>query len=332
MSDLIVDDSERWVVAPLHHHADMLVLDTHSGETKTIAWDDAQNLESRTPVRDIFILSHRLDGRRYRISLHPFDAPTSPVARAVVSSNGRAEFEGTPEAWNKAPRVFYGWFGQEPGYGALILVDAQAERAELQELNGVRGWPDDAGASDVVEVPESNLVVISIHHDTSDPRPLIYDPDERAVIGRIPLVGKPIGHGQSNPQFLRSRPEAWLKDYANLQRHQLPGWELAGARRLQPPRQESWAGRMRPVHLWMGGACFNRDESLCAVARPYSGDVLGIDVDSFRVTHRAVTGGEPVDVVLLSDRRIFTLEWKSGKVRHAKLEPWEPDEEFPYLL
>lgn len=302
--------------------AHILVADVGTGEQQTIPWGEAEQLEPSDPDRELFVFKRTVDDDDYRISLHPFDAPASPVARVTVSANGGAAFEGLREAWDRAPRFFYYYFGSAPGYGeeTLIVLEPGPGTVQLQKLRLAERWPNGAGAIGVVQIPGSEKVVVSLHKDTSDARPIIYDPKKQAVVGRVPLADTRFGYGQSNPQFLRTRQEAWLKDYAIMQRHRLPSWEIAEALRLQS------------VNVWIGGSSFNHSESLCAVARPYSGDVLGIDVDSFQVSHRASMGGEPLDVVLLSDGRIFTLEWHSQELRAGRLEPWQPDEEFRRAL
>jgi hypothetical protein len=63
---------------------------------------------------------------------------------------------------------------------------------------------------------------------------------------------------------------------------------------------------------------------MCAVGRPFSRDVLGIDSESFAVTSRADLGEQPLDVALLSDGRVFARDWKSGCRLHGKLGPIDP--------
>jgi hypothetical protein len=337
MAQLLLDRSERWVVAPYHRAQQpwtpaqdqkpaMVVVDVETQEWQTIPWTELETLEPSGPDRELFVFKRRVDDDDLRISLHPFEDPARPISRVTVSASGRAAFEGRRDTWEQVQHTFYYYFGPAPGYGhqSLILLDPEHENVELQRLDWADGWPSDVAVAGVVQIPGSRDVVISVHHDTFDARPIIYDTKRQAVVGRISLADTRFGYGQSNPQFLRTRPEAWLKDYDKMQRHRLPSWEIVEARRLQPAKE--------PSSLFIGASCFNPSESLCAVTRPHSGDVLGIDVDSFRVTHRASTGGQPLDIVLLSDGRIFTLEWYSSDIRTARLEPWQPDEEFPSAL
>jgi hypothetical protein len=57
---------------------------------------------------------------------------------------------------------------------------------------------------------------------------------------------------------------------------------------------------------------FNKDESLCAVARPFSGDVIALDILTFEIRYCCKTGGQPLKAVLLKDGRVFARDWKIG--------------------
>jgi hypothetical protein len=73
--------------------------------------------------------------------------------------------------------------------------------------------------------------------------------------------------------------------------------------------------------LFIGEFCFNSNESLCAVARPYCEDVVGIDPNNFAVTLRAETGGQPMDVGLLRDDFVIARDWKTGRPLRGILKP-----------
>ena len=119
--------------------------------------------------------------------------------------------------------------------------------------------------------------------------------------------GNPVG---------RLRPkarEAWAIDYDTLVRLDLMNWSLKDKLLLQP-RDAEGGGQ------FVGEWSFNRDDTLCAVARPFSGDVVGVETATFRQTYRAAIGRQPLDVELLSDGRIIARDWRTGDMLRGALE------------
>jgi len=68
-----------------------------------------------------------------------------------------------------------------------------------------------------------------------------------------------------------------------------------------------------------GSFAFNGDETLCAVARPFSGDVVALDTARFKVTHACRLGRQPLLVALLSDGTVWARDWKTGDVLKGTL-------------
>jgi hypothetical protein len=70
---------------------------------------------------------------------------------------------------------------------------------------------------------------------------------------------------------------------------------------------------------FIGAFAFDEAETLCAIARPFSGDIVGIDPDTLRTKYRAKVGSQPLEVALLRDRRVFARDWKTGNLLTAEL-------------
>jgi hypothetical protein len=120
---------------------------------------------------------------------------------------------------------------------------------------------------------------------------------------------------QGAPQlfFRRRAPELWASDYDTLIRLDSQSWKVLNSLKLQ----EAQAGMNHNI----GKYYFVPDESLCVVARPYSGDVVGIDANSFTISHRAETGGQPQEVALLGDNYVVARDLKTGRLLQSKLRP-----------
>ena len=69
----------------------------------------------------------------------------------------------------------------------------------------------------------------------------------------------------------------------------------------------------------MGAYTFSLDESLCAVARPFSGDVVAVNTKRFRITHTCNLGHQPLTVALLSDGTVYARDWKTGRLLKGQL-------------
>ena len=70
---------------------------------------------------------------------------------------------------------------------------------------------------------------------------------------------------------------------------------------------------------FIGDYCFNHDETLCAVARPFSGDVVAVDMNKFEVTSTCTLGDQPLSVALMSDGTVYSRDWKTGKLLRGTL-------------
>jgi len=83
--------------------------------------------------------------------------------------------------------------------------------------------------------------------------------------------------------------------------------------------QES-SGRRRPSHCqFIGQFAFDADEQVCAVARPFSGDVVGLDPKTLELRYRAELGKQPLEVAVLRDLRVFARDWKTGEILKGAL-------------
>ena len=138
--------------------------------------------------------------------------------------------------------------------------------------------------------------------------PVLYDPATGNVERKLDLADR---NGNPVFRFRNHAPEAWVSDYDHLVRLNSEDWSVLGAVCLQdaPDRHD----------LFIGEFAFNPEESLCAVARPYSNDVVGIDTTTFEQTHHAATGGEPFEVALLADNRVFARDLKTGDLLTGEL-------------
>jgi hypothetical protein len=273
-----------------------------------IALSDARYLSIHAGAQDVFAAVHHFDGSQIWLTAHPLTAPATVVSRVVIAGE-HATFEGDAAVWRSLPRIYTGWYGTaDAGTFGLFFVDPLRRQVEIRPLDWYAQSFDPAsqGIIGAAEVPGQSLILISVQRDS---RPLLYDPRSRAVIRRITLAGR-----LGNPLLrFRSRTrELWASDYDVLLRLDPLDWSITNAVRLTG--HEAAGPGSADARRFIGEFVFNHDESLCAVARPFEGDVVALSTEAFRVTHQAVTGGQPLDVALLSDRRVFARDWKTGEL------------------
>lgn len=286
----------------------MWILDTESQKTKHAHLSDAKYLTLHVGEEDYFSVVHHFDDNHLQISAHSSSAAESPLAKIIVT-NEEQKFEGENRVWALLPKAYVAYYVQH-GVGAfhLILIDAARRQVEFQQFD----WYDEPydhgyqGIIGVTEVPDQTTLLVSVQRDS---QLVLYDPHERQLVRKIPLAA---GKG-GNPRlyFRRTANELWADDYDTLLRLDPTDWTVKNSIKLQ----DEASGTSQ----FIGQFAFNSSESLCAVARPFSGDVVAIDTHTFKVRHRSETGGQPLDVAILSDGRIFARDWKSGAVLQCRL-------------
>jgi len=152
----------------------------------------------------------------------------------------------------------------------------------------------------VTRVPDTDHWLFSVQRSSD---PILYDPATRRVIRMISLAGR---GGNPAPVVRRTVREVWATDYDTLVRVEPVTWTIIDQRRLQ--------GAGSGSSLFLGELAFDTGERRCAIARPFSGDVLVIDAKTWQRVARIALPGQPLDVALLSDGRVVARDWTSGAV------------------
>ena len=184
----------------------------------------------------------------------------------------------------------------------LFLVEPIRPTIEIIELD----WYDDSydkgyqGVIGVVEVPDQDKLIVSVQRDS---QPVLMDLETKAVIKKLSLANR---LGNPTLRFRKHANELWADDYDTILRIYPSNWTVESSMLLQ----EAATG----CQQFIGAFAFSADENLCAIARPFSGDVIAIDTAKFKVTHSCELGDQPLLVTLLSDGTIYSRDWKTGKL------------------
>lgn len=299
---MLINSSESHLVSNLGwiDKGSLWVCEIATARVDNVALSEADYLTLHPGDPDTFAVVHNFASERLEISAHDITSPQTVLSRISFIA-GIADFEGDPDVWRRLPRAYV------VGANYLLMLDPAKHTAELKNL----AWFDDSydhacqGIVGVTEVPGKELVIVSIQRDSE---PVLHCPAEDQIVRKIPLAGR---GGSPVFRFRAEGKEAWASDYDMMLRLNPDDWSIRDKIRLQ------W----EPLDYvrFIGDFAFNNDETLCAVARPFSGDVVALDTQTFKVTHRAKLGKQPFDVVLLEDGRVLARDWKTGGLLQGKL-------------
>ncbi len=291
-----------------------LVRESRSRQTSL---SDSRWLSIIQGTNDHFALVHHGEGNTTRVTAHSF-ADAAHVISSVELGNVSAALKkphraeaiwprGNSSVWAFLPKAYIVRVDTVP---FLLLVNENRDAAQLQALPWYEQSYDTMyqGILGVTEVPGSQYLLISVQRDSN---PVLYDPTSGNIVKRLELAAR-IG----NPQlfFRRGASELWASDYDTMVRVHSTTWKVLDSLKLQE-------GRHSMARSFIGSYCFDAEENLCAVARPFSGDVVAIDPTDFTVILRAETGAQPQDVGLLRDNYVVARDWKTGKLLQGMLKP-----------
>lgn len=264
-----------------------------------------------------FTAVHHSEGAAVRLTAHSYENISTTVSSIDLQAQDveatspwkstAARFLGTRSVWSSLPKAYIIHALKK---SLLLLVDAGTETAQIHSLSWYAKSYDTMyqGIIGVTEVADGSLLVISFQRDSE---PVLYDPTTGNLVAKLRLAGR-----LGSPQlFLRRRSqEIWASDYDTMVRLDSRTWAVLNSLKLQEPRN----GMARSN---IGQYCFNREETVCAVARPHSGDVLGIDTSSFATILRAEIGGQPEDVGVLRGDHVIARDLETGGALRGVLQP-----------
>jgi hypothetical protein len=318
---MLIDSSERTVISNLGwvEGGRLWLCDTTTSKIRQEKLGDGKYLSFYDGKEGLFSTVHHFEGNRLEITAHNKTKPEEVLARITILDS-KPTFDGDISLWSKLPRAYVAYYVRfkvsnvsppkvpnNEGF-LLFFVDAISRAVELHALD----WFDDSydhgyqGIIGVKEVPQSELLLISIQRDS---KPVLYDPKNRKVVKKLTLDNR---NGNPHLRFRRTANELWAHDYDTLLKIDPEKWEIKNKIRLQGASSNN-------TQQFIGDFVFNNEETLCAVARPFSGDVVALDTKTFKVTHEAKIGRQPMDIGILNNGKVFARDWKTGDLLTGQL-------------
>jgi hypothetical protein len=272
---------------------------------------DAKFLTIKAGEKDFFSVVHHWEDNRVEISAHHHLDPEQPISsisvRCTETDAGTSEIavQGDTSVWRELPRAYVAFTS---GSFRLFLVDCGGG-VSIQKFDWYDHSTYDKGYQGVVgveEVPDSSLLIVSIQRDSN---PVLYDPGTSKLVRKLSLAGR---LGNPRFQYRASANELWTDDYDHIVKLDAKSLNVIASKRLQ--------GGSEVSRQFIGEFVFCRGERLSLVARPFSGDVIGLDCDSLQQTHRSTLGKQPLLAGLLGDDTVVALDWKTGEFLSGLLE------------
>ena len=308
---MIVSADERVIISHMGwvDHGAIWLLRVDDGDPRPVGLGEAQYLRLREGVDDFFSAAHYFSGELRRVSVHRISAPELVVAQLSLERQS-VHLEGDKSAWGSVPLSYTGYLPQGTiGAAGYYLVRVRGGDAEVQALTWFNDDSYDLGyqtALDPTDVPGTDLVIIPIQRCS---QPVLFDAATGTVVRELTLANR---YGNPTVVLRPKVNEAWVIDYDTLLRLDMADWSVKDKLLIQPDR--------KGVGRFVGELGFTLDNAICAVARPYSGDVVAIDTKTFRLTQQVTLGRQPLDVATLEDRRVFARDWQTGDLLFGKLD------------
>ena len=255
-----------------------------------------------------FAVAHHFDGKRFEITVRDFAAPEAVRARAAIDAGGSA-LSGDLAAWADVPRLYVAMLGFPP-WDDFVLVRPAPDhgRLDVHRLD----WYDQGydkmyqGIVDVLELPGGETALVSVQRSS---RLIVHDLGTGKARAHVDLAGR-----AGNPRLAlrEGGSELWADDYDTLVVVRTRDWRVDRKRHMQ--------GALSGTQQFMGAYAFAPDAAVCVVARPFSGDVVGVDTRSLKIVSSAKVGGQPLQVAALPEGRVVARDWKTGALLQGRLE------------
>ncbi len=272
-----------------------------TGKERHIPISETRYLSLRQGENGFFRLVHHYNPER-TISIRNSADPTGVCAQ-VTLKDGRAQFSGDSALWSSVETM--GVASTDSGF-ALFRIDAKERRVVDLDLQWYAHGDYDLmyqGLLDCIALPGEGFGIVAIQRSS---KLVVIDTRTGHKVDTIALADR---HG--NPSLcMRTDNIILADDYDTMCRVDVPSRKVVAQARLQE-------GSKLVMRQFIGNYYLSANGT-CALARPFSGDVLLLDSNDFKVTGRAAVDGQPLSICMTSAHDVVTRDWKTGKVATAR--------------
>ncbi len=295
---MIYDQATDTVVGNLGwvDHGSLWLYSVASGIERRIAVEGAAHLGVRPGLNGFFRLAHH-ESAGVMVSIRQYENPGLDLATLHVVDN-KAVLAGEDDLWRHVDPAVIVQTGAGP---RLLRVDPSAGNVTDLDLSWFTGVDYDLGYQglvDCISLPDLGLVAVAVQRSSEL---VMIDVKQNQRVGAIML-----GDRAGNPTLRRrSGSEFAASDYDCLCLVDAKAGSVRVSRPLQaasPPFGRQFIGD------------YDLSEATCAVARPFSGDVLQLDLPTFEVRERVQVSGQPLALCMISASTFITRDWQTGAV------------------
>ena len=273
--------------------------DTASGAVETLPLNSGAaycSLHANGSHR--FAVVHHFEGHRFEMTVRDYSSPHVALARVVVAERESA-LTGDAASLSDVPPLYVAYLGFAPWHD-YVLVELNAGGAiTIHPLP----WYDatyDKGYQAIIDAVSvgARRALISVQRSS---RLIVQDLESGGVVHVSDLGG-----GLGNPR-LTLRPDAgelWTTDYDAVAVLRIDTWKVRKRRRLQ----DAAAGSGQ----FIGDLTFAPELDLCLVPRPFSGDVVGVSLETLKIRRTARLGRQPLQAAALAGGDVIARDWKTG--------------------
>jgi len=272
--------------------------DTATSRTRTVPMNTGARYSSlHSSGNERFVIVHHFDGAKFMASVGLFSAPELTVS-SVSYENGRSATGGNESAWKDMPSLFVEYMGAP--WNDYVLVKIELGRPYLQRLE----WYDSSydkgyqGVVDVIALPDPRYALISVQRSSEL---VLHDLETGHAKAKIGLGGS-----LGNPKLTRRQSEVWASDYDTMAVIDAESCRVLRKKKMQRGGQ------------FIGDFSFSAN-GMCLVARPYSGDVVGVS-ERLQIQQVAQLGHQPYEAIALPNGEVVARDWKTGDLLKGRFE------------
>jgi hypothetical protein len=310
MGNMILDRQERFVVSSVGwvERGGFVRRDLHTGELINFPSGDSDYLRLFSVDGDRFMaVGHAPERDIIMLSVRRFDAPDLVLWSLSITPT-RQTISGDPAAVAGIRRHHLATFKNGGKWDFhLITIDPDGANATLGALPWYNGNTYDLGYQgpiDVVSIPDSELVLVSVQRSSTI---VVHDPAMGRDVDRFDLAGS---HG--NPILTIVGKELWTIDYDTFVRVDLESRKVIKSLKVQPSTPYTSPSFKGMMNQFAGELFIWTARKKAVIPRPFSGDVVIVDPETCSIELAMKLKGQPLSCVVTTTGALIARDWKSG--------------------
>ncbi|MGN6638909.1 MAG: hypothetical protein ACTHJ8_08350 [Mucilaginibacter sp.] len=277
------------------------VYDGIKADIEIIKLSESQYLTLTEGKDGYFSVVHHYNTSKIEITVHHFNNPHKEYYKTSFD-NFKVTSSGDISFLKFVPRYYIGGLhlNAKFGFHLLRILDGIIS-LEDSKIKWYTEGDFDFGYQGLTSVIEINdELIFSVQRDGSLYR---YSLNQNTFIEKVGLAGR-----YGNPQPITKNNEIWVADYDTIVK--LKNWKIERVKKLQKASEHT--------SQFVGSISFDLKKDICIVARPFNGDVIGIN-KNLEVKYTCNIGKQPLEAVLMNNNIVLARDWHTGTLLKGKM-------------